>query len=252
MKTFLNGLHSVQNALDHDAENITQLWVAENKRNPRIDKLIQRAQKQGIKIESTTPSALDRLTGSRKHQGIVAEYSAPPAASENDLFTLVTEAKEPLLLLVLDGVTDPHNLGACLRTAEGAGAHAVIAPKDKAAGLTPTARKVASGAAERLPFIQVTNLSRTLDLLKDAGVWITGTSDKANQTLYEADFKGATAIVMGAEGKGIRRLTESACDHLISIPMAGSVSSLNVSVAAGVTLYEAVRQRSSAPPTQSK
>ena len=243
MKTFLNGVHSVQNALEHDASNVTQLWVAENKRNPRIDKLLKRAEKLGLKIESATTSALDRMTGSRKHQGIVAEYSAQEAASENDLFDLVTNATEPVLLLVLDGVTDPHNLGACLRTAEGAGVNAIIAPKDKAASLTPTARKVASGAAETLPFVQVTNLARTLQLLKDSGVWITGTSDKADQTLYQGNFTGATAIIMGAEGKGIRRLTEEACDHLISIPMAGSVSSLNVSVATGVVLYEAVRQR---------
>lgn len=243
MKTFLNGVHSVQNALVHDASNITQLWVAENKRNPRIDKLLLEAERLGLKVESTTPSALDRMTGSRKHQGIVAEYMAPDAANEKDLIELITNATEPLLLLVLDGVTDPHNLGACLRTAEGAGVDAVIAPKDKSASLTPTARKVSSGASERLPFVQVTNLARTLDLLKDSGVWITGTSDKATQSLYECDFKGSTAIVMGAEGKGVRNLTEKACDFLISIPMAGSVSSLNVSVATGVVLYEAVRQR---------
>ncbi|PWQ98165.1 23S rRNA (guanosine(2251)-2'-O)-methyltransferase RlmB [Leucothrix pacifica] len=243
MKTFLNGVHSVQNALEHDASNITQLWVAENKRNPRIDKLLARADKLGLHAQSTTPSALDRMTGSRKHQGIVAEYMAPDAANENDLVELITNATEPLLLLVLDGVTDPHNLGACLRTAEGAGVDAVIAPKDKSASLTPTARKVSSGAAERIPFVQVTNLARTLDLLKDSGVWITGTSDKATQTLYDCDFKGSSAIVMGAEGKGVRNLTEKSCDFLISIPMAGSVSSLNVSVATGVVLYEAVRQR---------
>ena len=243
MKTFLNGVHSIQNALEHDASNITQLWVAENKRNPRIDKLLVEAEKLGLSVQSTTPSALDRMTGSRKHQGIVAEYLAPDAANEKDLIELVTNATEPLLLLILDGVTDPHNLGACIRTAEGAGVHAVIAPKDKSASLTPTARKVSSGASERLPFIQVTNLARTLDLLKDAGVWITGTSDQATQLLYDCDFKGSTAIVMGAEGKGVRRLTEKSCDHLISIPMAGAVSSLNVSVATGVVLYEAVRQR---------
>ena len=243
MKTYLNGVHSVSNALEHDAENITQLWVAENKRNPRIDKLLARAEKLGLKVESTTPSALDRLTGSRKHQGIVAEYTAQEVASENDLFDMITKTSEPLLLLVLDGVTDPHNLGACLRTAEGAGVKAVIAPRDKSASLTPTARKVASGAAETLPFVQVTNIARTLQLLKDAGVWITGTSDKADQTLYQGNYTGHTAIVMGAEGTGLRRLTEESCDHLISIPMAGSVSSLNVSVATGVVLYEAVRQR---------
>jgi len=245
MKTFLNGVHSIQNALEHDASNITQLWVVEGKRNPRIKKLLANADELGLKVEKTTSSALDRMTDSRKHQGIVAEYLAQDVASENDLFDMVTNASEPLLLLVLDGVTDPHNLGACLRTAEGAGVDAVIAPKDKAASLTPTARKVASGAAEILPFVQVTNLARTLQLLKDSGVWITGTSDKTDQSLYQANFNGSTAIVMGTENKGLRRLTEEACDHLISIPMAGSVSSLNVSVATGVVLYEAIRQRNS-------
>ncbi len=243
MKTFLNGVHSVQNALEHDASNITQLWIADNKRNPRIDKLVTKAEKLGLTIQSASSSALDRMTGSRKHQGVVAEYSAPDAANENDLLELLTHTQEPVLLLVLDGVTDPHNLGACLRTAEGAGVHAVIAPKDKSAKLTPVARKVASGAAERLPFIQVTNLARTLDLLKASGVWITGTSDKAATSLYDCDFTGPMAIVMGAEGKGVRHLTETSCDYLTAIPMAGSVSSLNVSVATGVVLYEAVRQR---------
>lgn len=243
MKTFLSGVHPIQSALENDAENVTQLWVAENKRNPRIDKLVDKAKALGLVVTSATPSALDRMTGSRKHQGIAAEYEAQEAASENDLFDMITNTEGPLLLLLLDGVTDPHNLGACLRTAEGAGVHAVIAPRDKSASLTPTARKVASGAAETLPFVQVTNLSRTLQMLKDAGVWITGTSDKATQTLYDIDFKGSSAIVMGAEGAGVRRLTEEACDYLISIPMAGSVSSLNVSVATGVVLYEAVRQR---------
>ena len=243
MKTTLSGIHAVQSALESDPDNVVQVWVAESKRNQRVVNLAQQAQKQGLILHKASMNQLDKLAKSRKHQGIVAEYNAPKSWDDNELFNLLSELDKPPLLLILDGVTDPHNLGACLRTAEGAGVDAVIAPKDKAAGLTPTARKVASGAAETIPFVQVTNLVRTIDLLKDAGVWITGTSDKATQDLYAGDYKTPTAIVMGAEGKGLRRLTEEHCDHLISIPMAGKVSSLNVSVATGVCLYEVVRQR---------
>jgi 23S rRNA (guanosine2251-2'-O)-methyltransferase len=183
---------------------------------------------------------------------VVAEYNAPANYNEDDLLALLesnetqkqTKEQTPLLL-VLDGITDPHNLGACLRTAEGAGVVAVIAPKDNAVGLTPAARKVASGAAETVPFVQVTNLVRTIEKLKKLGIWFIGTSDKATGDLYTQNFKAPTAIVMGAEGKGLRRLTEEHCDELISIPMAGKVSSLNVSVATGVCLYEVVRQRQS-------
>ena len=174
---------------------------------------------------------------------MVAEYQRMQEYNENDLYDLLDQLEDTPFLLVLDGVTDPHNLGACLRTADAAGIQAVIAPKDNAAGLTPTARKVASGAAETVPFIPVTNLARTLDNLKERGIWLTGTSDKASQNLYQADLKGPMALVMGAEGAGIRRLTEERCDFLVSIPMQGQVSSLNVSVATGVCLYEALRQR---------
>ena len=243
MKTTLNGIHAVQSALESDPENVIQIWIAESKRNQRVVNLAQQAQKRGLLLHKASMNQLDKLAKSRKHQGVVAEYNAPRSWDDNALFNLLSELNEPALLLILDGVTDPHNLGACLRTAEGAGVHAVIAPKDKAAGLTPTARKVASGAAETIPFVQVTNLVRTIDLLKDAGVWITGTSDKATKDIYAGDYKTATALVMGAEGKGLRRLTEAHCDHLISIPMAGKVSSLNVSVATGVCLYEVIRQR---------
>jgi 23S rRNA (guanosine2251-2'-O)-methyltransferase len=243
MKTTLNGIHAVQSALESDPGNVVQVWVAESKRNQRVVNLAQQAQKQGLILHKASMNQLDKLAKSRKHQGIVAEYNAPKSWDDNELFNLLSELDRPALLLILDGVTDPHNLGACLRTAEGAGVDAVIAPKDKAAGLTPTARKVASGAAETIPFVQVTNLVRTINLLKDAGVWVTGTSDKATQDLYAGDYKTSTAIVMGAEGKGLRRLTEEHCDHLISIPMAGKVSSLNVSVATGICLYEVVRQR---------
>ncbi|HFD33311.1 MAG TPA: 23S rRNA (guanosine(2251)-2'-O)-methyltransferase RlmB [Gammaproteobacteria bacterium] len=244
MKTILKGIHAVQSALESDSDNVVQVWIAESKRNQRVLNLALQVQQRGLILHKASMNQLDKLAKSRKHQGVVAQYNAPKAWDDNALFNLLSELDRPALLLILDGVTDPHNLGACLRTAEGAGVDAVIAPKDKAAGLTPTARKVASGAAETIPFVQVTNLVRTMDLLKDAGVWITGTSDKATEDLYAGDYKASTAIVMGTEGKGLRRLTEEHCDHLISIPMAGKVSSLNVSVATGVCLYEIVRQRS--------
>jgi len=243
MKTLITGIHAVESALQNDADNITQVWIAENKRNQRVKELIHHAQKRGLISHRTDMKMLDKLAKTRQHQGVVAEYNAPASFTENDLLDLLDKLDATPLLLVLDGVTDPHNLGACLRTAEGAGVHAVIAPKDNAVGLTPAARKVASGAAESVPFVQVTNLSRTMEKLKKLGIWFIGTSDKAQGDLYAQDFKTPTAIVMGAEGKGLRRLTEEHCDILISIPMAGQVSSLNVSVATGVCLYEVVRQR---------
>ncbi len=243
MKTLITGIHAVESALKNDADNITQVWIAENKRNQRVKELISHAQKRGLIAHRSDPASLDKLAKTHQHQGVVAEYNAPKSFQEDDLFDLLEKIEGTPLLLVLDGVTDPHNLGACLRTAEGAGVHAVIAPKDNAVGLTPAARKVASGAAETVPFIQVTNLVRTIEKLKKEGIWFIGTSDKSTGDLYTYDFKTPSAIVMGAEGKGLRRLTEEHCDTLISIPMAGQVSSLNVSVATGVCLYEVVRQR---------
>ena len=243
MKTLITGIHAVESALQNDAANITQVWIAENKRNQRVKELINHAQKRGLISHRADMQMLDKLAKTRQHQGVVAEYNAPASATEDDLLDLLNDLDSTPLLLVLDGVTDPHNLGACLRTAEGAGVHAVIAPKDNAVGLTPAVRKVASGAADTVPFIQVTNLARTIEKLKKLGIWFIGTSDKSDGDLYTQDFKTPTAIVMGAEGKGLRRLTEEHCDILISIPMAGQVSSLNVSVATGVCLYEVVRQR---------
>ncbi len=243
MKTLITGIHAVESALKNDADNITQVWIAENKRNQRVKELINHAQKRGLIAHRSDTASLDKLAKTHQHQGVVAEYNAAKSFREDDLFDLLENIEGTPLLLVLDGVTDPHNLGACLRTAEGAGVHAVIAPKDNAVGLTPAARKVASGAAETVPFIQVTNLVRTIEKLKKEGIWFIGTSDKATSDLYTYDFKTPSALVMGAEGKGLRRLTEEHCDTLISIPMAGHVSSLNVSVATGVCLYEVVRQR---------
>ncbi len=242
-KSIICGIHAVESALRNDAENLGQIWLDKRSRNDRLKKLVQMAEESGLRLLAADPDKLDKIVGNNRHQGIVAEYFKLKSYTENDLYDLLDALEETPFLLVLDGVTDPHNLGACLRTAEGAGVHAVIAPKDNAASITPTVRKVASGAAEVVPFIAVTNLARTLDTLKERGIWLTGTSDKAKQTLYQADLKGPVAIVMGAEGAGIRRLTEERCDFLVSIPMKGQVSSLNVSVATGVCLFEALRQR---------
>jgi 23S rRNA (guanosine2251-2'-O)-methyltransferase len=242
-KSIICGIHAVESALRNDTENLGQIWLDKRSRNDRLKKLEKMAEELGLRIAMLDPEKLDKVAGNNRHQGIVAEYYKLKSYTENDLYDLLDGLEETPFLLVLDGVTDPHNLGACLRTAEGAGVHAVIAPKDNAASITPTVRKVASGAAEIVPFIAVTNLARTLDTLKERGIWLTGTSDKAKQTLYQADLKGPMALVMGAEGAGVRRLTEERCDFLVSIPMHGQVSSLNVSVATGVCLYEARRQR---------
>lgn len=243
MKTLITGIHAVESALKNDADNISQVWIAESKRNQRVKELIHHAEKRGLIAHRTEMKMLDKLAKTRQHQGVVAEYNAPASYSEDDLLDLLEKSESTPLLLVLDGVTDPHNLGACLRTADAAGVQAVIAPKDNAVGLTPAARKVASGAAETVPFVQVTNLVRTMEKLKKMGIWFIGTSDQATGNIYAQNFKAPTAIVMGAEGKGLRRLTEEHCDELISIPMAGQISSLNVSVATGVCLFEVVRQR---------
>ncbi len=244
-KSIICGIHAVESAIRNDADNLGQIWLDKRSRNDRLKKLMQLLDEYGLKAIVLDTEKLDKVANNTRHQGVVAEYFKEKSYTENDLYDLLDTLEEPPFLLILDGVTDPHNLGACLRTAEGAGVHAVIAPKDNAASITPTVRKVASGAAEIVPFIPVTNLARTLDTLKERGIWLTGTSDKAKLSLYQADFKGAIGIVMGAEGAGIRRLTEERCDYLISIPMCGQVSSLNVSVASGVCLYEALRQRSS-------
>jgi len=202
------------------------------------------AEQQGISVNALDRNKLDQLANNEQHQGIVAKCRLSKRFTENDLNYLLDQITESPFLLILDEVQDPHNLGACLRTANGAGVHIVIAPQDRSAGLTPVARKVACGAAEETPFIQVTNLARTLRQLKERGIWLYGAADEAQNNIYQTDLKGPIALVLGSEGKGLRRLTREHCDYLISIPMLGAVSSLNVSVATGVCLYEAVRQRS--------
>ncbi len=241
--TTIHGIHAVQTAIENDASNIIQLWADLQPSNKRLADVVAIAKRSGVRVNQANAKQLENLAKTNRHQHIVAEYQIPDAYTENDLFDLLTKLDEAPLLLILDGVTDPHNLGACLRTSEAVGVHAVIIPKDNSVGITPTVRKVASGAAELVPLVQVTNLARTLESLKDAGVWIMGTSDKAKSDVFQQDFTGPMALVMGAEGKGIRRLTEKHCDLLLSLPMAGKISSLNISVATGVCLYEAVRQR---------
>lgn len=240
----LSGIHSIEAALKYDAENVTELYIESGQQNPRVRELAERARELGIKPHARDRADLDRMTGGARHQGIAAMYKTPPARTESDLPKLIESAGQEALFLVLDGVTDPHNLGACLRSAEAAGVTAVIVPKDKAVGITPTVRRASAGAADRVAFVAATNLARSLKVLKDAGVWLTGFTGDAAQSLYDGDFKGPVGIVLGSEGEGMRRLTREACDHVASIPMRGSVESLNVSVAAGVVLFEVLRQRS--------
>jgi 23S rRNA (guanosine2251-2'-O)-methyltransferase len=238
------GLNSVRTALFHGAGAVTELWVEKRRQDRRIKEILQLAQEAGVPVRQVARQELDQLASGANHQGVVARTRAPASLDEAALKALLQSLDVPPFLLVLDGVQDPHNLGACLRSADGAGVHAVIAPKDRSAGLGPTVCKVASGAAESVPFVQVTNLARTLRWLQDeAGVWLVGTAGEAETTLYEQDLTGPLAIIMGGEEKGMRRLTREACDALVSLPMAGSVESLNVSVAAGICLFEAVRQR---------
>lgn len=236
------GHHAVTSLLKHRSGQVFSLWVQEGRKDAAIQALLEIAGQQGLAVESKTRDELDQQT-SGVHQGILAWAQPRQAGNESELENLLAATQKPPLLLVLDGVTDPHNLGACLRSAEAAGVDAVIVPRDKSAGLNATVRKVACGAAETLPLIQVTNLARTLRSLADYGIWIIGTAGETDTLIYQADLTRPVALVMGAEGKGMRRLTREHCDQLVRLPMAGEVSSLNVSVASGVSLYEAVRQR---------
>ncbi len=222
---------------------VTELWLADERDDARIDAVINAAKKQNITVNKVEREKLDEMMPDARHQGGIARCKPLDNLNEADLFKLIDELDEPPFLLILDCVQDPHNLGACMRTAEAAGAHAVIAPKDRASAITATALKVSSGAAERLPFIQVTNLARVLRELQENGVWLVGTSGECENTLFDVELKGPLAIVLGAEGKGIRRLTREICDQVVYIPMKGGAESLNVSVAAGVCLFEASRQR---------
>ena len=242
-ETLIYGLHAVTAALNYEPEQVRGLWLEHQRRDGRMQTLLDQAAKQGVTIHWADRTELDRLSGGARHQGVVARLAGRSRSyGEADLPELLA-AEEPALLLVLDGVQDPHNLGACLRSAAAAGVHAVIAPVDRAAGLNATVRKVASGGAEIVPFVSVTNLARTLRSLQEQGVWIVGAAGEVDATLYDVDFTLPTAIVLGAEEKGLRRLTREVCDRLARIPMTGGMESLNVSVAAGIFLFEARRQR---------
>jgi 23S rRNA (guanosine2251-2'-O)-methyltransferase len=235
------GFHAVTSRLRHEASSVEEIYVDASRQDGRMQDLLIAAKSMNVRVIPVDDQRLSNIVGTRRHQGVVAK--AGELSLARNLDELLDAIEGPPLLLVLDGITDPHNLGACLRVADGAGAHAVIAPKDRAVGLNATAAKVASGAAETVPYITVTNLARTLRELKERDIWLIGTSDEAEKNLYQADFSGPAAIVMGSEGEGMRRLTRETCDMLVSIPMFGSVESLNVSVASGVTLFEARRQR---------
>jgi 23S rRNA (guanosine2251-2'-O)-methyltransferase len=235
------GFHAVLARLRADAPSVVELYLDENRKDARAKDLALAAERAGVALMRVPTKRLDGFYGGGRHQGVVAIVFDKP--SRESLEDLLDSLKEPPLLLVLDGVTDPHNLGACLRVADAAGAHAVIAPKDRAAGIGATVSKVASGAAESIPYYMVTNLARTLDDLKERSIWIVGADEHADKTLYESDLPESVAWVLGAEGEGMRRLTRERCDLLARIPMRGSVASLNVSVASGVCLFESRRRR---------
>ncbi|ARU64163.1 23S rRNA (guanosine(2251)-2'-O)-methyltransferase RlmB [Histophilus somni] len=237
------GIHAVQAFLINAPERLIEVYVLKGREDKRLQSVLNELYKLGISVQFLNRDTLDKKANGEVHQGIIARVQPAKELNENDLVEILQKKANPLLL-VLDGITDPHNLGACLRSADAAGVCAVIVPKDKSAQLTAIARKVACGAAEVVPLVRVTNLARTLrDLQQQHNIWVVGTAGEAIETLYEAKLTGGLALVMGAEGDGMRRLTRETCDQLISIPMAGSVSSLNVSVATGVCLFEIVRQR---------
>ena len=238
------GLHAVEALLRHHPKRVKHIWLAEGRNDPRAQVIVQLAGENRVTVGQCERREMDAWVEG-VHQGVVADVSPSQVWGEAMLEELLDRTEGAPLLLVLDGVTDPHNLGAVLRTADAAGVLAVIVPKDKSATLNATVRKVACGAAEVLPLVAVTNLARTLEKLRQRGLWTVGTAGEAEQEVYDHDFTGPTILIMGAGGKGMRRLTREHCDYLVKLPMAGSVSSLNVSVATGVCLFEAVRQRRS-------
>lgn len=237
------GFHAVQSLLKTNPARAKQLLVAKGRNDQRLQKTIALAEKAGIDVQRVDSAELDKLADSSKHQGVVMYADRAKVYDESWLFELLDNIDHDPLILVLDGLTDPHNLGACLRSADGAGVDAVIVPRDKSCGLTPVVRKVACGAADTIPFILVTNLSRALDKLKERGIWIVGAAGEAESCIAQVDYNMPMAVVMGSEDRGLRRLTRECCDYLVSIPMAGMVASLNVSVATGIMLYEVMRQR---------
>jgi 23S rRNA (guanosine2251-2'-O)-methyltransferase len=241
--TKIVGLHAAQSALMYSPQKISRAWVDSERHDKRLETLLETLTTLDVSIEKVERKKLDKLADGMNHQGIVLEVALPEELSENDLKVAVENLAENALFLVLDNVQDPHNLGACLRTADATGVHGIIITKDNAVGITPTVCKVASGAAETVPVYVVTNLARTLRWLKTEGVWVVGTAGEAESTLFTSDFTVPMALVIGAEEKGMRRLTREQCDFLVKLQMLGTVESLNLSVATGVLLYEVLRQR---------
>ncbi|MEN1957716.1 23S rRNA (guanosine(2251)-2'-O)-methyltransferase RlmB [Luteimonas sp. MJ204] len=241
------GINAVASAVEHDADNVREVLLEAAAKNPRIGTIEEEARRRGIEVRRVAQNALDGVAGGLRHQGAVARYAAAKTFDEDDLPGLVEAAEGRALVLVLDGVQDPHNLGACLRSAAAAGVTAVVIPRDKAVQVNATVRKTSAGAADSIAVVRVTNLSRTLRELQKQGVWIYGLAGDASASLYGIDLRGNVALVLGGEGEGLRRLTREHCDQLVALPMPGAgesgVESLNVSVAAGVCLFEAVRQR---------
>lgn len=240
---FVYGVHAVSALLANPHRVTKKLFISQDRVDKRLQDLLEQAMQAKVSIEKLTSQQMNQRFAQFTHQGVVASASALPDYNESHLLALLDASKKPSLILILDGITDPHNLGACLRTADATGVDFVIIPKDKSASITPVVSKVACGAAESIPLVRVTNLVRSMDILKEQGVWIYGAAGEADCSIYQTDCKGTIALVMGAEGEGIRRLTREHCDGLFSLPMLGSVDSLNVSVATGVSLYEVLRQR---------
>ena len=241
--SWIAGINAVSAALEHDLGNVREVLIEAGGKNPRLTEIEETARRHEISVRRIALQALDGVAGGLRHQGVIARYEAPRQVEEAALVGLIEAAAGRALILVLDGVQDPHNLGACLRSAAAAGVTAVIIPKDKAAPINATVRKTSAGAADRIPVISVTNLARTLRTIKDSGVWVYGLEGEATTSIHAVDFSGNVALVLGGEGEGMRRLTREHCDGLVRIPMPGEMESLNVSVATGVALFEVVRQR---------
>ena len=244
------GIHAVRALLERRPAAVRRIQLQSGRSDQRIQGLVELARRHGVALETRPAAELDTLAGQQLHQGVVARVEAAVPLAEDELLIRLDATGRAPLVLVLDGVQDPHNLGACLRSADAAGADAVVVPRDRAVGLTPVVRKVAAGAAETTPFVQVTNLARFLRALKEQSIWIVGTDGEADTLHYAADLTGPLALVLGAEGSGMRRLTREHCDLVVRLPMMGAVASLNVSVATGIVLFEALRQRSAAPPSR--
>jgi len=239
----IGGFHAIDAALEHTADKIVRVWVDKQRRDKRLSEFCQRVEALGLALETVDRKFLDSSMGASNHQGIVAELRIPGEETEKDLYKAIKMLKVTPFYLVLDQIQDPHNLGACLRTADAVGIQGVVIPKDKAVGITPTVYKVASGAVESVPVYRVANLARTMRQMKQLGLWLAGTDGGAEQEVYTADLSGPLALVIGAEDRGLRRLTREQCDFLVRLPLLGTVESLNLSVAAGAILYEAIRQR---------